>query len=193
MLCDREDAAEQALDAIRVRWREDAGLPSDSDFPGLIKEKAGELVVLREEGSPSEGFARADHVLEGSYFIPYVANAPREPSAAVASWDGGRLMVWSGDRAPFAVRGQLALDLGMSENKIRVIAPEVGGSFGTKGTYDVAHEAAILARAAGRPAMCATLASIICKASAEGWAIWLCRRLACTARKYSVKSLHCCR
>ena len=151
VLCEREDAAEQALDAIRVRWQEDQELPSDSDFPGLLKEKAADTVILREEGSPTEGFAQADHVLEGSYFVPYVANVPMETSTAVASWDGGKLTVWSGDRSPFGVRDELAQALDMSEDRIRVIAPEVGGSFGTKGTYGVAYEAAFLSKAVGRP------------------------------------------
>ena len=151
VLCEREDTAEQALDAIRVRWQEDLELPSDSDLPGLLKEKAGETVILREEGSPAEGFAQADHVLEYCYFIPYVANVPMGTSTAVAAWDGGKLTVWSGDRSPFGVRDELARALDMREDRIRVIAPEVGGSFGTKGTYGVAYEAALLAKAAGRP------------------------------------------
>ena len=148
VVCEREDAAEQAVDAIRVRWQEEQDLPSDSDFPAALKEKAKEMIVLREEGSPAEGFAKADHVLEGSYFV---ANVPMETSTAVASWDGGNLTVWSGDRAPFGVRDELAQALDMSQDQIRVIAPEVGGSFGTKGTVGVAQEAAVLAKAAGRP------------------------------------------
>ena len=74
-----------------------------------------------------------------------------EPSAAVASWDDGKLAVWSGDRSPFGGRGELARALDMSEDQIRVIAPEIRGSFGTKGTVGVANEAALLAKAAGRP------------------------------------------
>ncbi len=151
VVCEREDAAEQAVDAIRVRWQEVQELPSDSDFPGLLKEKAKEMIVLRESGSPADGFAQADHVLEGNYFVPHVANAPMETSAAVTTWDGGNLIVWSGDRSPFGVRDELASALNMSQDNIRVIAPEVGGSFGTKGTVEVAHEAAVLAKAAGRP------------------------------------------
>ena len=151
VVCEREDAAEQAVDAIRVRWQEEPDLPSDSDFPDALKEKAGEMIVLREEGSPVDGFAKSDHVLEGRYFVPHVANVPMETSTAVASWDGGNLTVWSGDRAPFGVREELAQALNISQNQIRVIAPEVGGSFGTKGTVGVAQEAALLSKAVGRP------------------------------------------
>lgn len=150
VLCEREEAAEHALDAIRARWEEDQALPSDSDLPALLKEKAIEMITIREEGSLTEGFAQADHVLEGRYFVPYVANAIMEPSAAVASWDNENLTVWCGDRSPFTVREQLARDLGVSEDRVRVIAPEVGGSFGTKGSYGVAYEAARLSRSAGR-------------------------------------------
>lgn len=151
VLGEREEAAEQALAAIRARWQEDRDLSSDADLPQLLKEKAGETVILREEGSPAEGFARADQVLEGRYFIPYVYNAPMETSTAVASWEAGKLTVWSGDRAPFAVRDELASALDLSADRVRVIAPEIGGSFGTKGTFGVACEAALLSRAAGRP------------------------------------------
>jgi nicotinate dehydrogenase subunit B len=151
VLCEREEAAEHALDAIRARWQEDQALPSDSDLPGLLKEKAIEMVTIREEGSLAEGFAQADHVLESRYFVPYVANAIMEPSAAIASWDNGSLTVWCGDRSPFGVREQLARELGVSEDRVRVIAPEVGGSFGTKGSYGVAYEAARLSRVARRP------------------------------------------
>ena len=151
VLCDREDTAENALDAIRARWQEDPELPSDSDLQGLLKEKARQPVILREEGSPAAGFDQADHVLESQYFVPYVANAPMEPCAALASWDDGNLTVWSGDRSPFAVRDELAQAFEMSKDRVRVIAPEIGGSFGTKGSYGVAYEAARLSRISRRP------------------------------------------
>jgi nicotinate dehydrogenase subunit B len=151
VLCEREDTAEYALDAIRVRWQEDREQPSDSDLSDLLKDRARELVILREEGSPAAGFAQADHVLESSYFVPYVANAVMEPSAAVASWDAENLTVWCGDRSPFGVRDELALAFGMKEDRVHVIAAEAGGSFGTKGAYGVVYDAARLSRAARRP------------------------------------------
>jgi len=151
VICEREDDAEYALGAIRTRWQGKMELPSDADFPDFLKEKASEPVIVREDGSLSDGFDQADHVLECRYFVPFVANATMEPSASVASWDGGHLTVWCGDRSPFQVRDDLAHALGLNLDQIRVIAPEVGGSFGTKGTYGTAYEAARLAKAAGRP------------------------------------------
>ncbi|HEU0020295.1 MAG TPA: molybdopterin cofactor-binding domain-containing protein, partial [Dehalococcoidia bacterium] len=71
--------------------------------------------------------------------------------AAVAFWDDGKLTVWSGDRSPFGVRDELAQAFGISQDRVRVIAPEIGGSFGTKATNGVAGEAARLSRLANRP------------------------------------------
>jgi len=148
---EREDTAESALERIRARWQEDRELPSDWDLPALLKEKAGELVVVREEGSTAAGFELADRVLEGRYFVPYVSNSALEPSAAVASWDGDELTVLSGDRSPFGVREELARAFGTSEELVHVITTDIGGSFGTKDSNGVAYEAARLSRAAGRP------------------------------------------
>ena len=151
VISEREDMAAYALEAIRARWQEGEDSSSDWDLPALLKEKAVEPVVLREEGSLAAGFDQADHVLESRYFVPYISNAAMEPSAAVASWDDGYLTVWCGDRSPFGVRDQLARAFELEEGKVRVIAPEVGGAFGSKGAAGAAYDAARLARAAGRP------------------------------------------
>jgi isoquinoline 1-oxidoreductase len=150
VVAEREDQAEYALEAVRARWEEDRDTASDWNLPALLKERAGETVVLREDGSLEAGFDRADRVLESVYFVPYVSNAQMEPSAAVASWEGEQLTVWSGNRSPFGERDQLAEVFGIGQDRVRVIAAEIGGSFGSK-TPTVAVEAARLARAVGRP------------------------------------------
>jgi isoquinoline 1-oxidoreductase len=66
-------------------------------------------------------------------------------------WDGDRLTVWAGTQRPFGIRTELAQRFGLDESSVRVIAPEIGGGFGSKSPYHVAHEAARLARIAGRP------------------------------------------
>ena len=151
VVAEREDTAEYALDALRVRWQEDRSSIADWNLPAHLKEKAPDPEVVREDRSLSAGFEEADHVLERVYFLPYVANAAMEPSAAVASWDGDYLTAWCGNRSPFKVRDQLAEALGVSGDKVRVVVPEIGGAFGTKATDLAAVEAARLAKAVGRP------------------------------------------
>lgn len=151
VIAEREEVAEYALQALRARWEERHDHPSDWDLPVLLKERAQELAVLREEGSLAEGFRQADRVFEEVYFIPYVSNAPMEPRAAVAHWEGDQLTVWASTQRPFGLRADLAQTFGIPEDRIRVIVPDVGGAFGGKQMPDVAVEAARLARAVGRP------------------------------------------
>ena len=57
-----------------------------------------------------------------------------EPRGIVAKPEPtGDLTVWLSTQAPHRVRGDLATALGFPEHKIRVIAPDVGGGFGSKG------------------------------------------------------------
>ncbi len=74
-----------------------------------------------------------------------------EPKAAVAEWRDGKLTVWAGSQRPFGVRAELARHFGLDERDVRVIAPEIGGGFGSKSYYPVALEAARLAELVGRP------------------------------------------
>ena len=150
VVAEREDAAAYAIEAIRARWEESRDTASDWNLPALLKERAQEPVILREDGSLDPAFESADRVFENTYYVPYVSNAQMEPSASVARWDGDRLTVWCANRGPFTERDSLAHEFGLEPNQVRVIAAEIGGSFGTK-TPTVSHEAARLAKAVGRP------------------------------------------
>ncbi|MCL6641109.1 MAG: xanthine dehydrogenase family protein molybdopterin-binding subunit, partial [Candidatus Rokubacteria bacterium] len=83
-----------------------------------------------------------------------LAAVPLEPRAILAEWDGaaGELTVWTSTQVPFRVRSELALVLGLGEERIRVIAPAVGGGFGAKGAaYRDEALVAWLALTLGRP------------------------------------------
>src|SRR4029079_6216838 len=124
---------------------------STIDLPEILVNSGTDPYVTQEAGSLDEGFGAASGVLEATYFVPYVSSAPMEPRAAVATWAGDRLTVWAGTQRPFGIRQELAQRFGIDELLVRVIAPEIGGGFGSKSPYPVAHEAARLARIAGRP------------------------------------------
>ena len=59
--------------------------------------------------------------------------------------------MWAGTQRPFGLRQELASLFGVDESRVRVIAPEIGGGFGAKSPYGLAHDAARLAKIAGRP------------------------------------------
>jgi isoquinoline 1-oxidoreductase len=151
VLADSDEHATRALALVQAEWDETADPVSQLDLPRVLLESAADPFQTQEAGSLDEGFRAADSILEATYFVPYVSNAPMEPRAAVASWDGGKLTVWAGTQRPFGIRTELAQHFGMEEHMVRVIAPEVGGAFGSKSPYGIAIEAARLAKIADRP------------------------------------------
>jgi isoquinoline 1-oxidoreductase len=162
-----ELTAERALLALRAQWdeppsREGAGTapPTSEDvFEYFRTHPAEEPVperfragVQQAAGSVPEGLAGSALTLRERYTAAYIAHAPLEPRAAVAEWDGGgALTVWTGTQRPFGVRRELAEQLGLPEERVRVIVPDTGSGYGGKHYGDAAIEAARLARAAGCP------------------------------------------
>ncbi|HZQ48797.1 MAG TPA: xanthine dehydrogenase family protein molybdopterin-binding subunit [Candidatus Dormibacteraeota bacterium] len=63
-----------------------------------------------------------------------VAGAAMEPRSVTAQPDGDGLKVWSSTQNVFGVRGAIASSLGIDEKHVRVIAEDVGGGFGAKGS-----------------------------------------------------------
>ncbi len=151
VLAEDDETAALAARLAQVEWEIPAGQPSRFDLPSLLVESGTEPFVMQERGDLSEGFRGASLVLEATYFIPYIAPVPMEPRAAVAQWEGDHLTVWAGTQRPFGLRQELAQVCGVEESQVRVIAPEIGGGFGAKSPYALAHDAARLARIAGRP------------------------------------------
>jgi nicotinate dehydrogenase subunit B len=151
---DRE-AVEHALQAIDVQWEPASG-PNDGELSAYLRshpvEREGWGGAFHEEsGDVRQALADAEVQLEASYSTAYVAHVPLETRAALAEWENGRLTVWTGTQRPFGVRTQLADELGVDEERVRVIAPTAGAGFGGKHTGEAAIEAARLSRATGRP------------------------------------------
>lgn len=113
------------------------------------------LVHWRGEGGDvDKGFAAADQIVEGSYRMPRLAAVPMETRGAVASHAAAEdlLTVWCSAQDTHRQLKQLAAVLGRDPDSIRLLIPDVGGAFGSKGS--IAPEAAVTAVASmmlGRP------------------------------------------
>ncbi len=150
--------AEEALAAIRAEWKETAQ-PSDKELFDLLRKNPGQgqgqgfggRSGNNDKGSMEKGLDAADHKLQATYTIAYIAHAPLEPRAALAEWKDDKLTVWTGTQRPFGIRGDLARALKMPEDQIRVIVPDMGSGYGGKHTTEAPLEAARLAKAAGKP------------------------------------------
>jgi carbon-monoxide dehydrogenase large subunit len=83
-------------------------------------------------GDVEAGFAEADVVVERRVVNHRIAGAPIETRGVLADYRAGSLTLWTSTQVPHFVRLFMALLLGLSEDHVRVIAPEVGGGFGSK-------------------------------------------------------------
>ncbi len=83
-------------------------------------------------GDLEAGFAEAEVTLERRIVNHRIAGAPIEPRGVLADYRAGALTLYTSTQVPHFVRLFVAILLGLSEERVRVIAPEVGGGFGAK-------------------------------------------------------------
>jgi carbon-monoxide dehydrogenase large subunit len=83
-------------------------------------------------GDIEAGFEAADVIVERRVVNHRIAGAAIEPRGVLADYRAGSLTLTSSTQVPHFLRLFLALQLGISEEKVRAIAPEVGGGFGSK-------------------------------------------------------------
>ena len=137
--------AEDAIESIVVDWEAlktvaDIESAVASDAPVLFDDmETNRQELWRHRSGDVEGaFANAHKVVNQRMCSQRLAGVPMEGRCVVACPDftTGGLKIWTSTQAPHLMRNQLSEMLHISENSIRVIAPEVGGGFGVKiGVY----------------------------------------------------------
>jgi carbon-monoxide dehydrogenase large subunit len=87
-----------------------------------------------EHGDVEGALREAAVVVERAFRTNRQCAAPMEGRAGVADWSAadGKLTLWSGTQVPHLARHLLADLLGLPENRVRVVAGDVGGGFGVK-------------------------------------------------------------
>lgn len=85
-------------------------------------------------GDVDDAFEEADVVVKGRYIQQRLIPSPIEPRAVVVRPEPANdgFVVYSATQVPHFVKDILGLMCGMPENKLRVVAPDVGGAFGSK-------------------------------------------------------------
>nr|MDA3834638.1 molybdopterin-dependent oxidoreductase [Spirochaetales bacterium] len=83
------------------------------------------------KGDVEKGFAEADVIVENEYECAILHHAAIENHAAIAQVEpSGKVTVWATVQSPFYTRSEIARALSISENKVRIISPPIGGGFG---------------------------------------------------------------
>lgn len=119
--------------------------------PILHHARGANQVSFTEFGS-SGALEGADVVVRATFVNQRLAAAPMEANASAAEPDGqGGLRLWTSTQVPFRVRSEVSQLTGIDEEKLRVIAPDVGGGFGAKlPTYPEQSIVAAVAQRLGR-------------------------------------------
>jgi carbon-monoxide dehydrogenase large subunit len=120
----------------------------------LLFPEAGTNVALDLSGERDQGlFQGCEVVVRQRIVNQRLAPCPLEVRASAARFEpNGRLTFWASTQAPFAVRSGLAAMLGIGQDQIQVLSPDVGGGFGAKGSpYPEELFVAVVARHLGRP------------------------------------------
>ena len=103
-------------------------------------------------GDFAGAFAAAPVRVDTVYTTPDQSHAMMEPHASIAAWKGDQLTIWTSNQMIDWGKGDVALNLGIPKDKVRIVSPYIGGGFG--GKLFVRAEAvlaALGARAAQRP------------------------------------------
>ena len=138
-------SARDAIELITVEYEPltpvmDAKHSLDKDAPVIRTDKEGKTdnhIFDWEAGDSAKtdaAFAGADVVVTQDMLYPRSHPAPMETCGSVADMNPvtGKLTLWCNTQAPHAHRTVYAMVAGLPEQKIQVIAPDIGGGFGNK-------------------------------------------------------------
>ncbi|WP_449240997.1 molybdopterin cofactor-binding domain-containing protein [Desulfoscipio gibsoniae] len=149
------EIAEKALALIEVDYEpipgvftvEDALKP---DAPEV--HPSGNLIFHRKvyKGDIEKGFKEADIIIEDKFRTPMVEHAYIEPETGIGIYEAGKITVYAPSQGVHYHRSEIAVNLNMPVNKIRVIQTTTGGGFGGKIDNSVHALVALLALKTGR-------------------------------------------
>lgn len=153
-----QDTANYALELMKADYQELPAVfdPQRAMEPGAPLIHEGERNIAKHmeitRGEPEKGFQEADHIFEDRFLTPMVHQCYMEPLACLGDYDlSGKLTLWAPLQDYFIVRMVLAQVLGMSQSRIRIIQPYIGGAFGGKHIHQIEVICALLAKAARKP------------------------------------------
>ena len=139
------ETAAQAMDACELIEVDYEPLPAVIDTetalaagkPQVWPDAANNICYVwqgGDKGAADAAFAKADHVIKYKAVVNRVTAAAMEPRAAVSHYDAAadRYTIHTTLQRAFVYRAQIADIIGVPESKIRIVATDVGGSFGMK-------------------------------------------------------------
>jgi len=146
------EQAVHAADLVRVQYEPRAPQMDMHSATVFTPKQIFGQPAKHERGSVQDGLAGAHAKIDQRYHTPTEHHNPMETHGTVAAWDGETLTFYDSTQWAFGVRTRMAHVFGIEPQDIRVVAPFVGGAFGSKGTaWSHVALSAMAAKMAGKP------------------------------------------
>lgn len=152
-----KEIAEEASQKIKVNYEIFPAYfnPEESlkETAVLIHEKGNILKHIHvTKGDIKKGFQDSDFIIEEEFVTPFGDHAYLETECGLAEVDEeGNINVWASTQSPYRDQMEIAHAMGLPLEKVRVIAPYLGGGFGKKDGITVQIYLALLALKTGKP------------------------------------------
>jgi nicotinate dehydrogenase subunit B len=153
VVANNEWAAIKAAERLKATWSKWEGLPEqDKLFEHVRASKVAKAEVTGNSGNTAEAMSKEGiKKFNATYDFGIHTHGSIGPSCAVAEFKDGKLTSWSASQATHTLRKQLAKMFSLPIEDVRCIYLEGSGCYGRNGHEDAAADAALLAKAAGRP------------------------------------------
>ncbi|MFL5335563.1 MAG: molybdopterin cofactor-binding domain-containing protein, partial [Geminicoccaceae bacterium] len=152
VVAETEWGAIRAAQALRPTWSDAQTLPEQSRLWEHVRAtKVTKDDVTSNVGDVDQALPKAAKTLKATYDFAIHTHGSIGPSCAIAEIKDGKLTCWTASQMTHNLRKQLAAMMRMPDADVRCIYVEGSGCYGRNGHEDAAADAALLARAVGRP------------------------------------------
>src|SRR6185437_154059 len=153
VVAEKEWDAIKASRALKVEWSQpQPAFPEQAKLYDHIRNTpARKREVEKHNGDVDAAFAKAAKIIEADYEWPFQSHASMGPACALVEIKDGKVTCWSGTQKSHFVQQGLAATLNVPVDAVRVIWTPGPGSYGRNDADDAAMDAAVLAKAIGRP------------------------------------------
>jgi CO/xanthine dehydrogenase Mo-binding subunit len=154
LVADTEWNAVKAAQMLKVEWS-NATPPfldnASSVYDHIRKAPVRKREVEKQNGNVDEAFQSAARVIEAEYEWPFQSHSSMGPGCGIVEIKGDQVTVWTGSPKPHYCRDGVAAILDVPPEKVEAKSFAGSGSYGRNDAGDACMEAAVLARATGKP------------------------------------------
>ncbi|NEI35888.1 molybdopterin-dependent oxidoreductase [Rhizobium leguminosarum] len=151
VVAERADQAQAIAEALPAHWHLPPDMPDMTELRETLKHHPSTPRSLDRAGDFGRAIAECDVARQRTYVWPYHEHGSIGPSCAIADWNGGTPLVWSGTQNPHMLRDDLAVLVGVPTERIEIRRYQAAGCYGRNCADDVCGDALLLSRATSRP------------------------------------------